>query len=251
MKNIFFFVGGLLSAWTVQATTVSPPCSEKDFTTIYTVFESVYICATRSVAEDKVLHAVQVTAEWLDNDYDGVADETVVIHMLRQNTAILAMSKNGLGFFARKRLQKYGYQDLFAYETNPSNGERDASQEEIHHLIINAGWGMAYPYVFSDHKTSKMYQIHDRAESRGYYAYDDPTCDKACKSTEFHYLAMAAYLGSQADLFSDEMRIKTRTELQQKMPAFIDLIENPDYSYPKYKWPTGTYTHKQNIRKLR
>ncbi len=241
----------LIYPWWVQANSVSPPCSEKDFPKVYRVFKSVYICAGKGVSEDKIAHAVHVTAEWLDNDDDGTADAPEVINALLKYQAIVALTQNGLGFFASRRLRTYWYQDLYAHETNPTNGMRDASQEEIHHLIINAGWAIAYPQIFADNKNSIMYQIYDQAERKGYYTYDDPTCGKACKSTEFHYLGMASYLGATADLFSDEMRIKTRTELQQKIPEFIKVIENPEYNYPKHKWPTGTYTHEQNIIQLR
>ena len=50
---------------------------------------------------------------------------------------------------------------------------------------------------------------------------------------------------------TDKIRLKTRPALMQKLPEFIRIIESPKYNYPKYKWPTGIYTHIQNIVKLR
>ena len=251
MKKNFFAVFFLLILYSggANATSIKNPCPEKDFPTVYKVFESVYICVGKRINTSTIQHAVNVTAEWLDNDNNGIADDIPVINALQQQTAILVLTQNGLGFFASRRLNHY-YQDLYAHETNPKN-QRDASQEEIHHLIVNLGWGVAYPDIFSDYSNSKMFQIYNTAEQKGYYHYDDPTCNRACKSVEFHYLGTASYLGAKADVAHDEIRLKTRTALMQKLPEFIRVIESPKYNYPKYKWPTGIYTHTQNIVKLR
>ena len=65
--------------------------------------------------------------------------------------------------------------------------------------------------------------------------------------TEFVYLATAAYLGSAADLESDEMRLKTRATLADTIPVMIEIFESADYSYPTNHWPDGTYPHQQAI----
>ena len=140
-------------------------------------------------------------------------------------------------------------QDLAADETNPPQGRRDASQEEIHHLILNAGWKHLFPDVFSDEPrtASDLFRQWEIAEQKGFYSYWDPTCDSSCKVTEFFYLATAAYLGSQADLYNDEMRIKTRSELRLKLPGTTEIIESPRYVYPIDHWPDGSYRHGKNI----
>ena len=65
---------------------------------------------------------------------------------------------------------------------------------------------------------------------------------------EFFYLATAAYLGSQIDVAHDELFLKTRTALKQKLPEIIKLIENVDYEYPRYVWPNGEYAFIKNIK---
>lgn len=134
-------------------------------------------------------------------------------------------------------------QDLAADETAPGGGRRDAAPEEIHHLILNAGWKQVWPRQFRDAPGSALYAQWQQAEAAGYYAYDDPTCDAACKVTEFFYLASAAYLGAQADLASDEMRLKTRADLRAALPGVVALIESPDYAAPRDHWPQGRYAH--------
>lgn len=226
-------------------------CPASFFTHKATVFDAVTLCATNKVTSDKLAYAANVTAQWLDNDQDGVVDEPALLDHLRRNQAVLVMSKSGFSddaFDAMDIDDRIG-QDLSADETNPDD-RRDASQEEIHHLIVNAGWQSLYPKLFSDQKrtNSALYQQWKIADEQGYYQYDDPTCDSACKSIEFFYLSTASYLGSRADLYSDEMRIKTREELRDKLPGVVELMESRDYHYPTHRWPDGRYPHQAHIK---
>lgn len=41
-------------------------------------------------------------------------------------------------------------QDLYADETAPAQGRRDAAQEEIHHLIVGFGWAKVFADRFDD-----------------------------------------------------------------------------------------------------
>ena len=217
------------------------------------VFDAVTICATKDVTTTKLEYAANVTAQWLDNDQDGNVDEPRLLPHLRQNHATLVMSDDGMTDRAIEQLAPYFdtmvLQDLAASETNPT-GARDASQEEIHHLIANAGWQSMLPSVFSDKATvqSKLRQQWQYAEKSGYYRYEDPTCDNACKTTEFFYLATAAYLESSVDLTSDEMRLKNRQELQHSLPDIVSIFESQQYHYPVLQWPNGRYPVLSTIR---
>ncbi|WOV91824.1 MAG: hypothetical protein R1F54_04085 [Candidatus Zeuxoniibacter abyssi] len=142
-------------------------------------------------------------------------------------------------------------QDLSAQETsNPTR--RDASQEEIYHLIMAAGWTTMLPEIFSPRprSNSKLYQVFSDADDNGYYYYDDPTCDKECKAVEFIYLATAAYLGSRADLFSDELTLKTRSALRKPLPNIVKIFESEAYVYPTKQWPNGRYKHSAKAIRL-
>ncbi|MFC5080372.1 hypothetical protein VTH8203_03673 [Vibrio thalassae] len=227
-------------------------CSGDFFTQKARIFNVVTICATSSVPQDKLKHAANVTAQWLDNDQNGQMDEPNIIEPLQNNHATLLMSQSGFSDEAFEKLEPYFShmigQDLSADETAPSFG-RDASQEEIHHLIVNAGWQPYLPMVFSDKsaKKSDLYKQWQLAEQRGWYSYDDPTCDDACKTVEFFYLATAAYLGSSVDLKSDEMRIKSQKELKHLLPDLVSLMESERYHYPTHMWPDGQYRYPGNI----
>ena len=230
-------------------------CPTGIFTKSAMIFDSLQICATRLVPDEKLKYAANVAAEWLDNDGDGDADESRIINSLQESRSLVVMSLDGfsslafLKIAAASVISGYTIQDLSAEETNNPT-RRDASQEEIHHIIVVGGWIKTLPKIFSDQKSdgSDLYNIWRFADDNGHYSYDDPTCDDSCKTVEFFYLATAAYLGSMADLFSDEMRLKDRLAMKQHIPGIMHIFESSDYSYPTNHWPTGVYAHKKNIR---
>lgn len=228
-----------------------PDCPGEVFQRQARVFDALTICATEGVSTAKLSYAANVVAEWLDNDSDGQIDEARLLPAFEQSAPFLIMTPSGpsnaLFSAIEDAISTRVGQDLSAQETNPDGDRRDASQEEIHHLILNAGWKVAFPELFKDAKGSALYGQWEKAEARGHYNYDDPTCDSACKVTEFFYLATAAYLGSDADLASDEMRLKSRATLAEALPDTINLIESTAYAYPRDHWPTGTYEHADRI----
>jgi len=231
----------------------APECQSAIFDKSALIFDTVLICGTSGVPADKLTYAANVAAEWLDNDEDGEVDEPRLLDTLKANKPVLVMSAEGFSVVAMPRimaaLSGYRTQDLSAAETNPAGDRRDASQEEIHHLIMNAGWQSLFPALFSEqaNENSTLYQAWKFANDNGHYAYDDPTCDDSCKVVEFVYLATAAYLGSDADLASDELRLKTRAALGETIPAVVQLFESDDYVYPTDHWPDGTYPHSEKI----
>ncbi len=217
------------------------------------IFDAITIYGTNGVPTKKLRHAANVTAQWLDNNQDGIIDDKDLQQTLIKNNPTVVMSGTGFGSVQYAQIfaafSNSVLQDLSAEETNNPN-RRDASQEEIHHIIMNAGFQKMLPKIFNDQKSdgSTLYKIWKYADDNGYYAYDDPTCDDACKTTEFVYLATAAYLDSQADLFSDEMRVKTRAALKEKLPGIIEIFESKAYVYPIYIWPNGKYKYVENIK---
>ncbi|WP_211251611.1 hypothetical protein [Maribacter antarcticus] len=217
------------------------------------IFYAITIYGTNGVPAEKLKHAAEVTAQWLDNNQDGQIDDKNLQKALIKNKAVVIMSQDGFSMLPMLQIMSkfsgHALQDLSAEETN-NPSRRDASQEEIHHIIMNAGFQKMLPKTFSDQESdgSKLYKIWKYANDNGFYAYDDPTCDDACKTTEFVYLATAAYLDSQADLFSDEMRVKTRMELKEKLPGILELFESNAYIYPIHIWPDGNYKHAKNIK---
>ena len=103
-----------------------------------------------------------------------------------ENRPVLLMSADGFNFLQFGTIEqglgnRIG-QDLSAAETAPRQG-RDASQEEIHHLIFTASWVHAFPRTFSEipEDRSKLFLALRSAEKKGFYQYDDTSCDAKYK----------------------------------------------------------------------
>lgn len=227
-------------------------CPGDSFDKSATVFDVLTLCASRGVPQDKLAHAARVAAEWLDNDEDGAADNPLVNERLKQNKATVVMSAAGFGFHGAKIhavLEAEGRfgQDLHAVETNNPT-RRDASQEEIHHIIIGGGWARAYPELFDERSThSAVYRAWQKADARRYYVYEAPDCDEACKVMEFIYKSTAAYLGSRADLAETELTLKNQAALRSKLPEIVALYESRQYAYPTLHWPDGSYPREDQV----
>ena len=230
------------------------PCQSAIYDKSAVVFDTVVICGTGGVTQDKLDHAAAVAAQWLDNDQDGVVDEPRLLAQFDSTKPTVLMTENGIGawsgirtLIARRGIS--GTQDLGAQETNPRGGGRDAAPEEIHHVIMNTGWQRLWAETFSELEAdnSILRQAWQRAESEQLYSYDDPTCDSTCKVTEFVYLATAAYLGSDIDLQTDELRIPNQSRLRELAPEVVEIFESADYVYPTVIWPDGNYPHSVNI----
>lgn len=230
-------------------------CPTQVFDKSAVIFDVLTICGTKNVTQTKLQHATHVAAQWLDNNQDGVADEPRLIESLKSNKPVVIMSENWFDMmtstkiFTKLSSQNSLAQDLSATETKPSGDRRDASQEEIHHIIMNAGWIPLFPKVFSDQKSenSKLYRVWKYANDNKIYDYNDPTCNDACKVTEFVYLASAAYLGSSADLQSEELKLKNKKQLQESIPEIIEIFESENYVYPTTIWPNWDYLYSKNL----
>lgn len=228
------------------------PCRSAAFPKAAVAFDAVTVCASGDVPDAKVRHAAAVAAQWLDNDQDGHADEPRLVAALADGRPVVVMTADELSFWpgirAMVALRGRPFQDLGAQETDPPYG-RDAAQEEVHHVIVNAGWQPYLPHVFSEDADddSLLYRAWRAAWDGGLHWYDDPTCDDACRVTEYVYLATAAHLGSDADLQTDELRARTRDDLRRFSPATVAILESTDYRYPTTAWPDGRYPHAANL----
>ena len=110
------------------------------------------IYAVSEVKDEKLLHAANVLAQYLDNNEDGNVDNTIVHNMMIENKAFIIMWKNDNDLDIDPPNDRIG-QDLGDDETNPNfvinnkQGQFDASLEEIWHIISHSGYAYAYPEV--------------------------------------------------------------------------------------------------------
>ena len=158
-----------------------------------TVF-GINILATSEVTDAKLLHAANITAELIDNNEDGTADNPTVLKALVDNSTFVKMYNLQSGnsvTIDTDVLDDAGVSkntSLGAYETvdNYADGvSHDASIEEIFHLITQYGYSVAYPTVFeeSNTSTSAMALAMDTARggrqlttTDGAWVYNNTTC---------------------------------------------------------------------------
>ncbi|WP_298515178.1 hypothetical protein [uncultured Kordia sp.] len=221
------------------------------------------IYAVAGVEDAKLLHAANVMAQYLDNDEDGVVDNSLVIDKMLENKAFLVMWASESDLNIDPPAGRIG-QDLGNDETHPSfvsggrTGQFDAALEEVLHIINNAGHSYAYPNAFGQNVGSDLANAMDIARggqfmtipnpypANAWYTYDDTTCDYAsCQTIEYLYWALTSMLGAQENRLNEidnEWRLNTSALVQNTDTAIYNLLTNPTYKMPTVL-PDGTYKH--------
>ncbi len=222
------------------------------------------VLATPRTPPEKVKHAAIVLAEYLDNDEDGEPDNPKVLATMVRRDAFLFMTRD------ERSLERFDFelfvendlhhgQGQFGTETNPGNGEFDATLEEVLHLITHEGYAHAYPDVFGERPGTVLADCLDRARGGhfkrvprqypkvAWFTYDDRTCDYGCQCAEYLYWAITSVLGAQDSPkrirdIRHEWKLYTRELVKKRDPWIFALITNPKYKLParlpdgKYRW---------------
>jgi len=205
------------------------PTFLNDYFYITNVFGS-YAITKKDVPQSSHDHVAKVLAAYLDNDADGCPDDSLVAQNMadRKASEITLLTENYQTHLNSlpQCVQNYLFDNLaiqgqFESETNPqcsgqtssanANGCRDATLEEVLHLISNYGYEVTYPELYgsSESSNSLLTQAMDVARggrftsvpnsypANAWYTYDDYTCDYACMATEYFYWALTSILGAQ------------------------------------------------------
>lgn len=254
-------------SWTVPDLEVGPVPGgrlepfQKGFKKYSNVF-GVHIFATERVPDDKVRHVAAVMAEYLDNDEDGTPDNELVTAALADRDAYMVMSfdERGIERINPDDLFREGFhagQFQFALETNPGDGEFDATLEEVLHLITAHGWANVYPATWGERRGTEVAECLDRARgghfvevprrypAEAWFSYDDETCEYQCMVTEYVYWALTSLLGAQQDPrrcseIKVEWRPCTPEAIQEQDPWIVELLQRPEYKFPT-RLPDGSY----------
>lgn len=219
------------------------------------------IYAVPAVEDNKLLHAANVMAQYLDNDEDGTIDDQLVVDKMLENKAFLVMWSRESDLDIEPPSDRIG-QDLGNDETIPNyvsegkTGRFDASLEEVLHIINNAGHSFAYPDAFGQNGGSDLANAMDIARggqfltipdlypADAWYTYDDETCAYAdCQTIEYLYWALTSLMGAQENRFDEighEWRLNTPELVESTDKAIFQLLTNPQYKMPMVL-PDGTY----------
>ncbi|PID55822.1 hypothetical protein CSB45_14020 [candidate division KSB3 bacterium] len=273
MKLLEFLFLAMLSGVAGCNGGVSDPSEDPNFTIIansdsgFELFNrkvevfNIPIYAVPSVSNQKLLHAANVMAQYLDNNEDGTVDNPLVIHQMLAANAFMFMWKNESDLNNINPPDNAEGQDLGNDETLPAwhknghTGQFDAALEEVWHIITHAGYAKAYPSIFGENTGSALADAMDRARggqfmeipdqypSGAWYTYNDQTCDYSCMVAEYFYWAMSSMLGAQENRLSEieqEWKLNTKALVQAKDGAIYSLITDAQYKLPTIL-PDGTY----------
>ena len=261
------------NAFTISTTLPSDLQSASSVFSKYVDVFGLRILATSGVSDAKVLHTANVLAEYLDNDENGVIDQPEVLTSLlgssqsKISTMVLFSSEaeqNSLdSSLASLETVMTRTQNLFAEEIfeNGSQGEnRDATLEEVLHLVTDKGWDEAFPSVWGEKKGSSIANAMDTARggyfetvpvsypANAWYTYDDQTADYGTQITEYVYWATTTYLGGQNwpgrvhSNFTSEWTPITQSDLNTTDPAVVSLLTSSSYKFPITQLPDGNYS---------
>jgi hypothetical protein len=244
----------------------------EDITPKYGEVFGVPFFASNKVQDSKLLHGMNILAQYLDNDEDGTPDNIEVIDKLLENNVGMIMfanendaDKSGVWEIELTR----GLQELHADETIISGSRFDASLEEVFHLVTSGGYSRVYPSIFGEVSGSQLANIMDNARgghfedegsfyedgyrhilavpssypSSAWYKYTDETCQYDCMNSEYIYWAMTSILGAQKDRcgeISQEWKLCTKEKVMSQDPEIYALLTDPQYSLPTVL-PDGTY----------
>ncbi len=271
MKNIFFW-SLLILVSSCNKNVVIDPGNDPNFTIVANedsglkkfvkkvlVFD-ISIYAVAEVDDNRLLHAANVMAQYLDNDEDGTVDNPVVLTAMQNAGAAIVMWKkerdlNGLGNSISTAQDLGNDETIIDWHTNGQTGQFDASLEEVFHIISAAGYANAYPSIFGEMQGTSLADAMDIARGGNFtsipnpypagawYTYDDATCDYRCMVTEYIYWSLTSILGAQENRLNEidqEWDLNTRDLVETNDPAVYELLTDPQYGFPTVL-PDGTY----------
>lgn len=223
------------------------------------------VLASNDTPDNKVLHAANVLAQYLDNDEDGKPDNPKVLEQL-------VARRGGIIMFANERNAERADVDtdrdlvgLWGSETIPngaSKGQFDATLEEVIHLVTSVGYANAYPAVFGEKPASAIANAMDKARGGhfrrvprkyppgAWYTYYDETCDYGCQVTEYTYWGLTSVLGGQEfegrlEQIEEEWALNTHAKVKAKDPDLYKILTNERYRLPT-QLPDGKYRPTSN-----
>ena len=226
----------------------------------------IYVYATNTTSDEKLLHAAAVLAEYIDNDEDGEPDNPKIMEALLDGKAVMVMKKTfgeiTTGPHPIPQVQESIDISLELYDDETvidamAQGVFDAAWEEVLHLVTSVGWDGAYPEVFGRTPGTELSNAMDLARGGhfqeipaeypegAWYTYDDETCAYACMGQEYIYWALTSILGAQdfpgrLEQIGNEWKLNTREKVEETDTAVYALMTNPEYMLPTVL-PDGNY----------
>ena len=256
LQSLLFAVTGLVLFSCADVTE-----EKSGFTKQVEVF-GVYIYATEKTGDDKILHAANVLAQYLDNDEDGIPDNPLIVeNMIRKGSSItMGYTQEELRSADRNTLPPGPKQGLYDVETHPdpAEGVFDITLEEVLHPISRHGFAEAYPEAFGMQRGSIVStavdlarggyfeEVPEKYPDGAWYTYYDETCKYSCMMNEYLYWTITSLLGAQdipgrLEQIGNEWPLNTPEKLRDGDPTIYALLTDPHYKIPAVL-PDGHYS---------
>lgn len=220
----------------------------------------LHIYATNTTGDDKLLHAANILAEYIDNDEDGLPDNPKIMKALIEGKGAIVMMKSQRERPAGPHPRGQGLYDEETIPNGRAQGRFDASLEEILHMVTDVGWAGAYPEVFNRvpgtqitkaldiARGGRLMEVPERYPEGAWFTYYDKTCDYDCMTSEYIYWALTSILGAQdfpgrLEQIGREWRLNTREKVKEHDVAVYAILTNPEYRLPSVL-PDGHYKAK-------
>jgi len=237
----------------------------------------VSLLATPSFSDTNLIYVATITAEYLDNNEDGVPDDLATNSALaiRYGTMFLAGSEfDGSGPQSTGMLEDSGplahikhMARQYEHETSPGGtlcGSRcgatgDSTLEEVLHLIQKSGYAYAHPDLSPGDTFDRFRRVpnllteamdvarggyHPTTPSvypaSAWYHYADLSSDYYGHATEYFYWGLTTLFGAQGDLHSAQCEA-TILEWEPCTRAKLEAMDVKLYALltnPVYRLPT-------------
>ena len=241
------------------------------FTKYVNVLDCFHIYAEPSISDDKVLHAASVVAELLDNNEDGIIDDSQLGEELENAEAMMPIFSSEWSPAMDDVWDNYDgcvSAALFNNEIDPSQPGHwgdDASVEEILHTINHCGHVEIYPDVFSLWPNSSLMSdamdiarggqfinIPDQYPASAWYHYDDWTCDYECMAIEYLYWCIVSHMGILDDTqtcngIDNEWELCTPELFEATDVSMYAILTDTQYKLPQLA-PDGNYCPEDSLQ---
>ena len=263
------FTLGTIAQNTVCLTIETNPNPSDPALSVFSKYVNVLDCfsiyAESSLSDAQVLHAAAVAAELLDNDEDGVVDDSAIKTQLTSSGALMPLFGTDGNAASNTFMNNYNGNGvsavLYAQEidpTQPGHWGYDATVEEILHTINHVGHTNIYPSAFSIAPNSSLMSnamdvarggqfttIPTTYPSAAWYHYDDATCNYECMAIEYMYWSIVSYMGILDDTqtclgIANEWEACSPSLFQAMDTVMYNLITDPQYKLPLLA-PDGNY----------
>ena len=218
------------------------PQLEKAGFSHYTSVFGIPVIGTEDVTEETMLHVRGVLAGYLDNDQDGIADNPKVVSALLNGRGKAAAAV--FDTFDEYELfdERDGYDQARPFELITMMQEEtnnpdyfDASLEEVLHMVTQLGYAPAYPEKMGENSGTLLNDATEEAIEKGYFFYEDPSCDSRCLNTEFIYWVITSNMGLQESRCRDieqEWKLCSPEKLRESGLSVLNLIDDPELRIP-------------------